>query len=302
MADTFTITQTFTGLSKSFLPHETGHITLDGGIYTRYNLSTGLWIGYWTTPAVARGYVEWDISDMGTSVASVTSVKLLYYSIRATGNDAMYATQNIIYKPSITVDDSATNGLVWDVLGSSPSYVTSVSFPIDNVKNSIQVVGTSGSAACYDVASQVSLGWFSIGFRVHTESAPEKSEYLYTRDPAPTLYVEYTNTSICTLNQPKTITRINTRKTESFLFPDGTFKRHDIGAGGKIITMQGTETSSAVSNFNTLDAIMTTGETITLSNMNNSDLDTDWYITNFNWVQNEAYVDRYDWTLTLKET
>ena len=304
MADTFKITQVIsTRTSKTFdNPTIDGAVWFDGtSTYTKYESNELINFGNLGANDIRRMFVEWDISELPAST-NILIAKFLYHRFGGSYEDG-HIHECLGERPS----SSVSNGDLYAECGEGTIYAAPAGFP-EFGDNRIVIIGADSSAsACIDIENQITSGWFAIGIQGDDEVnllqyATLFSENSGSANPPPSLYVEYDVISTCTLNQPKTIMRTNTRKTESFLFPDGTFKRHDIGAGGKIITMQGTETSNAISNFNTLDTMMVQGEYITLSDMNNSDLDTDWYITNFNWVQNEAYVDRYDWTLTLKET
>jgi hypothetical protein len=90
------------------------------------------------------------------------------------------------------------------------------------------------------------------------------------------------------------------RKIASHVFPDGTSVDFDRGKRAKTVTFTGTQMGGE-SKMSNIDDMLDIGGYVTLSGMDNDDLNTDWYIEDFTWEQNEAYVDRYDYTLVLRE-
>lgn len=297
MGDTFTITQVIITEITINEPFADGHIYYAGSTYTN-NEDGGITFGQGIISTIYRGYIEWDISIIPNN-ATIDVIKFIY--------DCVYSTNDGHIHESVGTRPSTASALtIWNECGEGWIYAQPDGFPVVKTNQIVTLGATSAASACVELQAQLSNNWFAIGLQGNDEGTENK--YAYIRDstqeaavPKPSLYVEYNVTSTCTLNQPNTITRSHTRKTESHLFPDGTFKRHDIGSGGKTITLGGTEISSATVNFNTIDIMKAQGEYITLSDMNNSDLNTNWFIADFDWSQNEGYVDRYDYTMILKE-
>lgn len=295
MADTFTMTQTIsTGVTQTLSnPIVDGWVRSDNGKSTTDNyLRCGIDVG-----KIYRSFVEWNLSTLPTGTV-ITSAKFLYHCVAE--YEYCCIRECLGERPST----NSAASLLYTECGEGSFYSTTSAFPATGANQIITLGVDSTSTACIDIGNQISSGWFAIGVQKYNDAGGITwiySEEAGGANPPPSLYIEYNISPTCTFNQPETITRGYTRKTESFLFPDGTFKRHDVGSGGKTITMQGTETSSATSNFNTLDTMMAQGEHVTLSDMNNSDLNTDWYISDFTWKQNEGYVNIYDWSLVLME-
>jgi len=302
MADTFTMTQTLNNKIKTIVAAESAHIWKSGVNYY-WTGGNQIFIGDFGN-GVRRGFAEWDISEL-PKTSTINAMKFLYHGDLNQIDCRVHKMTDFQPSTAITMADSQS---IYDSAGTDTIYSDVANFPVDASNQNIFLGTDSTSSACVDLTSQVtnSFGWFAIGIQSDNEASVLMSKILSieasSANPKPSLYIDYTYTSTCTLTQPYTIRREYTRKTESHLFPDGTFNRHDIGSGGKTITMQGTEISTASTRLACVDTIMSQGEYVTLSGMNNAALNTDWYITDFTWNQNEAYVDRYDWTLSLKET
>ena len=67
------------------------------------------------------------------------------------------------------------------------------------------------------------------------------------------------------------------------------------------MNLTGTETTNAETKMNTLKTMTHYGKYVTVSGLPDSNLDGNYYITDFNWEKREGYTDIVDWNLTLEE-
>lgn len=308
MADTFTVTQvvsntlTINDRSKIFDGHcYSDGYNLTGSMSSLINSRKTIVVGKRPNDGyLARGYVEWDISSIPDN-ANITQVKFIYEGNY--NNTDGHILSCLTTQPSSTSEGS---GYSWwyDELDDGTTYADVAGFPVVGTNQVITLGNDESAQACIDLENQLSSDWFAIALVSDDETvigAEIVSEHDSAANPPPSIYISYAVTLTATLNQPRHITYSNMRKMEKHLFPDGTFKQHDIGAGGKTVVLEGCETTDAKTTMQTIDSMMNNGEKITVSDMDYDDLNTDWYIKGFRWEQREGYVNIYDWQLTLVE-
>ena len=104
-----------------------------------------------------------------------------------------------------------------------------------------------------------------------------------------------------TLNDPTSLEINHSRRIQRFYFSSGDYEVSDFGRAGKTLVLRGTETTDAQSKMQTLKTMTHYGKYITLSGLPDSNLDGNYYITDFRWEKREGYVNIVDWELTLEE-
>jgi len=113
------------------------------------------------------------------------------------------------------------------------------------------------------------------------------------------------NSSLVNLTMPDRLSVSHSRNIERFLFAQGDYEIIDVGRGGKQLNISGIETTSTVSDMQSLKDMCHYGNTITIAGLPDTNLNTDYLITSFSWEDmsyNSNTNDRtYRWNLSLEE-
>ena len=174
---------------------------------------------------------------------------------------------------------------------------------------------TSGSVSFRDttlsIGSNVTVGssfTYMISDNVfrHMLGATTKAYILYNA-ACSQMYakVAYTpSSSTVTLPLPTGFSVKHARKVNRFLFPDGSYEVDDMGRGGKELSLSGYVygTLSDISDKAQDIADMTHyGKYVSIDNLPNDNLNTDYYIRDFSFDQEGGNPNLYSWKLSLEE-
>ena len=113
-------------------------------------------------------------------------------------------------------------------------------------------------------------------------------------------YLLTSSTTTVNLNDPTTITITTTKKVQNYVFADGTDAQLDIGKAGDGIIISGVEWSSAFDKMKWLNTIMDNQETVTLSNLSDTNLNTDYYVRDLEYKQQIGNANIYRYSITLE--
>lgn len=106
------------------------------------------------------------------------------------------------------------------------------------------------------------------------------------------------NPSTVTLLAPNEVSYANARKTERFIFPDGTYCIGDYGRGGKKLSLVGTETTNAIQKMRQVQAMLNNPSPVTISGLLDVNQDMQWRLQDFDF-EYDIGGDHYDWTAEL---
>lgn len=136
-----------------------------------------------------------------------------------------------------------------------------------------------------------------------------KATVYYTEDFTPEIRttqsyarVNYVPTpTTVTLTMPESLQVSHSRQVNRHRFFTGNYEVDDYGRAGKTLSINGTEISSATANMQSLKDICHYGASVTISDLPDSNLNTDYHIVDFNFQQQGGEVDIYRWSLSLEE-
>jgi hypothetical protein len=103
------------------------------------------------------------------------------------------------------------------------------------------------------------------------------------------------NPSTVTLLAPNEVRLSNSRKTERFIFPDGTYCIGDYGRGSKNLSFRGTEATNAIQKMRAVQAFQLSPNPVTIAGLMDVNQDKQWRLKNFDFVY-DIGGDHYDWT------
>lgn len=106
------------------------------------------------------------------------------------------------------------------------------------------------------------------------------------------------STSTVTLIAPNKVRLSNTRKTQRFIFPDGTYCIGDYGRSSKKLSLAGTENESAIQGMRAVKAMLSNQSPVTLSGMQDVNQDIQWRLNSFDF-EYDIGGDHYNWTAEL---
>ena len=106
------------------------------------------------------------------------------------------------------------------------------------------------------------------------------------------------NPSTVTLLAPNEVRYANARKTERFIFPDGTYCIGDHGRGGKKLSLVGTENTNAIQKMRQVQAMLNNPSPVTISGLMDVNQDMAWRLKDFDF-EYDIGGDHYDWTAEL---
>jgi len=101
-----------------------------------------------------------------------------------------------------------------------------------------------------------------------------------------------------TLLAPNEVRYANARRTERFIFPDGTYCIGDYGRAGKQITLIGTETTNAIQKMRQVQAMLQNPSPVTISGLLDVNQDILWRLKSFDF-EYDIGGDHYDWKAEL---
>jgi len=109
-------------------------------------------------------------------------------------------------------------------------------------------------------------------------------------------------TDSITLLQPYSLQLSDSRGIKQIHFFTGADTVFDIGKETESLTISGMETSNVSSLFSTLDGIISNGEEVTISDMGINDIDTTWYISDYNYTVVGGMEDECEYNITLEKS
>jgi len=173
-------------------PTEDGFVD-DGG--SRNNNTNDVYIGYnsWLDPIVYRGYVEWDVSSISDE-ATISDTDFQYHG-------HLHDIDAHIHEMLGTRPSTGGNADVYNEIGEGTIYADVAGFSVVGTGQEIDL----GTSADEELASQLSSNWFAIGLQSDNESSWNwnitaiYAEEYSSVNPAPTLYVTYTSTTVPTV-------------------------------------------------------------------------------------------------------
>lgn len=108
------------------------------------------------------------------------------------------------------------------------------------------------------------------------------------------------STSTVYLDMPTAMIESANKSVQNLVFNDGTDVQLDRGKTSDSLTLSGTETSSVTSNMNDLDTFADTQVIVTVAGLPDSNLNTDYRISNFDFNKEAGMVDRYRYNISLE--
>lgn len=113
------------------------------------------------------------------------------------------------------------------------------------------------------------------------------------------LVIKYGDTAAY-LNIPTSLMESTTKTIQNLVFNSGNDVQLDRGKTGDALTLSGTETSSATANMESLNTFMDLKRIVTVSGLPDDNLNTDYRISNLDFVQEAGFVDVYNYNITLE--
>ena len=113
-------------------------------------------------------------------------------------------------------------------------------------------------------------------------------------------YYIFSNNNSVDLNMPSSIINIVSKNIENIVFNDNTDIQLDMGKNEYSITLNGLEVSTASAKMQTINNMMDAKETVTVTGLDDSSLNTDYVIRDFSFNRNSGEIDRYSYSLTLE--
>jgi len=108
------------------------------------------------------------------------------------------------------------------------------------------------------------------------------------------------------LPQPNNLNMQHSRQTSRFTFPDGGYEVKDMGRQGKTLMLEGIIVDASKTDLydksQTLADMVHYGAPITISGLDDTNLNTNYYIRNFNYEQRGGEPYLYKWALILEES
>lgn len=108
------------------------------------------------------------------------------------------------------------------------------------------------------------------------------------------------SSTTCTLTDPKTVSRYHVRKTSNFTMDSGDYAVYDSGLDSRGIILTGLEVSTASTKMKQLNDIMNNKGDVTVSGLNDSNLDGYYLIKEL--AYSRPFYERYEYTVTLENT
>lgn len=240
-----------------------------------------------------------DLYNMRNHDESGTITGVTIYMVCAKGADAAYTAEA---QPCFKISSSATYygttrslSIVWtsysDTYTSNPSTSANWTWSdIDNMQIGVELYSTHAS---YDVGcTQLYI--------VVNYTLDANPEIRTTQNYA---VVNYTpTTSTVTLTIPQTYELGHSRNINRHIFSDGDYRVDDYGRSNKTLTISGTEDTNAFTKMNTLKTMTHYGSSVSVTGLNDTNLNTDYMIVDFHYNQEEGVPSVYYWSLTLEET
>jgi len=103
-----------------------------------------------------------------------------------------------------------------------------------------------------------------------------------------------------TLEYPTSIVNTISKNVENIVFNDNTDAQLDCGKNEYGITLNGVETSNADANMQTINNIMDAQETVTITNLPDSNLNKEYRMRDFSFKRESGEINRYSYSLTLE--
>ena len=102
------------------------------------------------------------------------------------------------------------------------------------------------------------------------------------------------------IEMPDSIIESSTKNIQNLVFNDGTAVELDRGKTGDSLTLSGSEISSATENMEGLNTFMDNQRIITVTNLPDSNLNTDYLISELNFSQEGGEKNLYMYNITLE--
>ena len=153
-----------------------------------------------------------------------------------------------------------------------------------------------------------------IGFERGSSTSNQTQVYIvvqYIEDVNPDIrttqcfaVVNYTPSAIdLVLDNPKAIRDSYGRKIGMFSFPDGEYRIGDFGVGNKTLVLSGTQLTDSASKMQTLKEMKKRGETVTITGLDDSDLNDDYVIRSVRKTEEGgSSTITYDYEIVLERT
>lgn len=107
-------------------------------------------------------------------------------------------------------------------------------------------------------------------------------------------------TTILSLSMPLALIESTTNEIQNLVFSSGRDKQLNRGKTNDSLTLSGTETTDAVARMEGLNTFMDDQIILTLSGLPDTNLNTDYRISNLDFVQEAGYPDIYNYNITLE--
>ena len=109
-----------------------------------------------------------------------------------------------------------------------------------------------------------------------------------------------TGTTSVNLNTPSILTERISKNVKNMIFTDNTDTQLDRGKNSDSLILSGTETTDVSTKMNSINTLMDSGEEITLSGLDDTNLNTEYIITDFEFNQKAGTTNIYTWTITFE--
>lgn len=108
------------------------------------------------------------------------------------------------------------------------------------------------------------------------------------------------DSSTVTLTNVGRVDFSTSRKIVNYVFNDNTDIQEDEGKTSDNITVSGVETSSVTTKMEKLNTIMDNSEEVTVTDLPDNNLNTDYHISDLQFNQQPGWTDRYSFSITLE--
>lgn len=259
-----------------------------------------------------RSFIEWDISDIPDD-ANIREIVFMYHGHHSYATLARISACST-YHPSI-ISTTDYGNLFEDVntrfyTPTRPDQGTSLGTLVKPEPMSYIYIGNSSTSyGCLDLENMLSNDWFAIAICANDETYATGvqigvmyNSFARYANPPPSLWVNFHLHKTITWEQPTSIDIHSSSEHISFEnmlgFMDSLFKKEE----ARQLTISGTTHTNAEADLETLYSIYKLGIPVALSNMDDSNLDGDYVITEIDYNRNEGEVDIYHYTLLLDKT
>lgn len=220
----------------------------------------------------------------GNTSAGVYLGKISSVEIRGYGKRATPTPLNLVIRPVFSDGDGDNHSdAVYETAAYSPYFDITTDTNAPSTWNWDDVEALDCDVEVDEVVAGNTLSCSNVQIKVTYDT-----EYIELNDGTTYIY----------LDMPTAMMESTTKTVQNIVFNDGNDVQVDRGKTGDALTLSGTETSSVTATMQDLNTII--DEIVTVSGLPDSNLNTDYRISNFDFNQEAGMPDIYSYNITLE--